>query len=102
MSTPPPLASIRMSLLRLCPDCGPESSAGEPQHVQAEGGAVAGRDSETAGRADLLEGMEPPGGHGRTCEFRDSQNYVAFNSLQMSSKNIYLKKTLLMLLEKRS
>lgn len=52
----------------LSSDRGRQSRAGEHQPVQAEGAAVARRHHETEGRADLLEGLEPPRGHGRTCK----------------------------------
>lgn len=57
----------RIVVLLCClSDCGCQSRAGEHQLIEAEGAAVAWWDNETEGRTDLLEGLEPLRGHGRT------------------------------------
>lgn len=61
-------------------DRGCWSGAGKHQFVEAEGATVARRCDETQSRTDLLEGLEPSRGHGRT---RKSKNSFISSSQSM-------------------
>lgn len=69
-----PSALHRIPLLCFfCPsDCGRQSGDGKHQFIEAEGAAVARRDDETQSGTELLEGLEPSRGHGRTRTWKSS------------------------------